>query len=310
MVLVALSLQCWTVLRDDSIAAEPAQSNRHEPSPGVVVQAPEPRYVAPTQRDQIGRIWAPVLINGKGPFRLVLDTGASGSGITAAVAQALSLSPDSSRAIILRGVTGIQTVSSVRVQSFEVGDLILSPAILPIITDPLGGADGVLGSDALADMRVQIDFRRDRIAILRSRHERIPSGFSSIPLERSEAHLLLTRATVDGVVVHAIIDTGAQATIGNQAMRAALVHKRVQGTRNQVIDVTGTSQTAESFSVPPIEFGAVTIQAARITYGEMQIFDYWHLNHKPALLIGMDVIGLLDVLIIDYARRGVYLRSR
>jgi hypothetical protein len=29
----------------------------------VMVEAPEPRYVAPTRRDQIGRIWAPVLIN-------------------------------------------------------------------------------------------------------------------------------------------------------------------------------------------------------------------------------------------------------
>ncbi len=33
----------------------------------VLVSAPEPRYVAPTTRDHIGRIWAPVNINGKGP---------------------------------------------------------------------------------------------------------------------------------------------------------------------------------------------------------------------------------------------------
>ena len=45
----------------------------------VVVEAPEPRYAAPTLRDRIGRIWAPVLINGRGPYRLVLDTGASHS---------------------------------------------------------------------------------------------------------------------------------------------------------------------------------------------------------------------------------------
>ncbi len=41
----------------------------------LTVTAPEPRFVAPTRRDRIGRIWAPVQINGKGPFRLVLDTG-------------------------------------------------------------------------------------------------------------------------------------------------------------------------------------------------------------------------------------------
>ncbi|HEY7740911.1 MAG TPA: hypothetical protein VIB01_09885, partial [Steroidobacteraceae bacterium] len=38
----------------------------------VAVTADEPRFVAPTRRDRIGRIWAPVTINGKGPFRLVL----------------------------------------------------------------------------------------------------------------------------------------------------------------------------------------------------------------------------------------------
>jgi hypothetical protein len=53
----------------------------------VLVEANEPKYVAPTLRDRIGRIWAPVLINGKGPFRLVLDTGASHSAIISQVAE-------------------------------------------------------------------------------------------------------------------------------------------------------------------------------------------------------------------------------
>ena len=48
----------------------------------LAVTADEPRFVAPTRRDRIGRIWAPVLINGQGPFRLVLDTGASHSALT------------------------------------------------------------------------------------------------------------------------------------------------------------------------------------------------------------------------------------
>ena len=43
----------------------------------IAVTAPEPRYVAPTLRDRLGRIWAPVYLNGKGPYRLVLDTGAT-----------------------------------------------------------------------------------------------------------------------------------------------------------------------------------------------------------------------------------------
>ena len=56
--------------------APPVANPESKSSPSeVVVEAPEPRFVAPTRRDKIGRIWAPVLIDGKGPYRLVLDTG-------------------------------------------------------------------------------------------------------------------------------------------------------------------------------------------------------------------------------------------
>lgn len=279
-------------------------------TPGVVIQAPEPRFVAPTRRDRIGRIWAPVMINGKGPFRLVLDTGATRSGITQHVADSLGLSADPSTAILLHGVTGTQTVPFVRVDSFEVGDLTLAPATLPIVTDALGGAEGVLGTDGLAGMRVSIDFRRDSIVISRSHRERPPPGFGSIPLEHSAAPLLVIRATIGTVHVRAIIDTGGQVTIGNDAMRAALVRKRAHGTATQVIDVTTTSQGGEIFLSPPIELGSVTIQGARITYGDMRIFEHWHLAKEPAVLIGMDVIGLLDALVIDYAHHALYLRTR
>jgi len=116
------------------------------PHSEVVIEAPEPRFVAPTRRDKIGRIWAPVMINGAGPFRLVLDTGASRSGITANVARMLGIPPDLSHSVLLRGVTGSVLVPTVQVNSFAVGDVILTPATLPIMTDALGGAEGVLGT--------------------------------------------------------------------------------------------------------------------------------------------------------------------
>ena len=114
----------------------------------VMVEAPEPRYVAPTMRDQIGRIWAPVRINGRGPFRLVLDTGASSSGVTAMVAVALGLSTTNSPPVLLRGVTGEATVPTIRVDTLSVGDLAVDSPLLPIVPDALGGAQGVLGSGA------------------------------------------------------------------------------------------------------------------------------------------------------------------
>src|SRR5271166_6604026 len=86
----------------------------------IMVEAREPRFVAPTRRDQIGRIWAPVYINGRGPFRLVLDTGASSSGVTAMVALALGIPTDQSPPVMLRGVNGSATVQTIRVDSLSV----------------------------------------------------------------------------------------------------------------------------------------------------------------------------------------------
>jgi hypothetical protein len=40
----------------------------------------------------------------------------------------------------------------------------------------------------------------------------------------------------------------------------------------------------------------------------VRIFEHWHLTREPALLIGMDALGLLDELIIDYRRRELQLR--
>jgi predicted aspartyl protease len=278
--------------------------------PRIVIEAPEPRFVAPTRRDKIGRIWAPVMINGRGPFRLVLDTGASRSAVNAKVAETIGIAPDMTQPVLLRGVTGALAVATIRVDSFSVGDVIITPAILPIIVDALGGADGVLGTEGFGDKQVYIDFRHDRITVAHSPATRAPPGFISVPLERSGAGLLMVSADVGGVRVHAIIDTGAQSTIGNEAMRQALVRRRAKGAYSEVIDVTNATQDGESFPSPPIELGSLQIHGARITYGDMHIFEHWHLIKEPAVLIGMDAIGLLDVFIIDYRRRELQLRTR
>ena len=113
-------------------------------SPEVLIEANEPKYVAPTLRDRIGRIWAPVMINGKGPFRLVLDTGASHSAIISRVADTLGVAAQTDP-ILRRGVTGAAVVPAVHVDRMEVGDLLIEPSTLPIVADAFGGAEGVLG---------------------------------------------------------------------------------------------------------------------------------------------------------------------
>lgn len=280
-----------------------------DPVEEVIVDAPEPRYVAPTLRDRIGRVWAPVYINGQGPFRLVLDTGANRTAVIPALANRLG-TPLETTSVKLLGATGSSMVPIISVKSIEVGDLLLGDRKVAIVPDVFGGAEGVLGADGLSDKRVHIDFRNDQITILRS-NGRAPQGLGTtrVPVKIQHGHLLMFDMKISGIRTRAMLDTGAQTTIGNRSLRTALSRKR-EGITNEIIGVTLDVQKGETFFAPAVDIGGLTVRGMRVTFGDIYIFDAWKMTEEPAILIGMDIIGLLDTLIIDYKRKELHLRPR
>lgn len=275
----------------------------------VVVAAPEPRYVAPTLRDRIGRVWAPVFINGQGPYRLVLDTGANRTAIVPSLASRIG-APIQSDTVKLLGVTGSSIVPLIQVDSIEVGDLWLGDRKVAVVPDVFGGAEGVLGADGLSDKRIHIDFKNDQISIRRSSGAIPSAGLTRVPVKLRDGHLLMFDMRLAGVRTKAMLDTGAQTTIGNSSLRAALAKRAGRGIENSIMGVTLDVQQGETFYLPAVSIGDLTVTGMRVTFGDMYIFNVWKLSEDPALLIGMDVIGLLDTLIIDYKRKELHLRPR
>jgi predicted aspartyl protease len=278
----------------------------------IAVTADEPRFVAPTRRDRIGRIWAPVSINGQGPFRLVLDTGASHSALTARVAETLGIQVDPGHSVMMRGATGSAVVPLIPVESLEVGELLMDPRRLPIVPDALGGAEGVLGTDGFANKRIYIDFRRDSITIMRSKNKRASAGFTTIPVKFLRGRLLVVDAYLGGVPVKAVIDTGGQATLGNEALRIALAERRRKytSTPDEVTGATLDVQTGSRVSTPSLAMGDILVRNAAMTFADFAIFEHWKMTKEPAMLVGMDVLGLLDTLVIDYRRRELQVKLR
>jgi predicted aspartyl protease len=289
--------------------------NGAQPTPDVelgeiVVRPPEPQFVAPTTRDRIGRIWAPVLIDGKGPYRLVLDTGASGSAVTAHTALSLGTVAAPEGAVRVTGFTGAAVVPTIRVDQIEIGDFSLGPSNLPVLADVFGGADGVLSLNGMTRERIFADFAHDRLEITRSHHERPPAGFAILPL-RMVRGLPVASLRVGGVRVQAIIDTGAQLSVGNLALRDALArYAPPTAAREDVVGVTLDKQSGDRLPAPDLQFGQLTIRGMNIVFGDMYLFQQWNLTHEPALAIGMDLLGSFDVVIIDFAQREMHLRPR
>jgi len=293
--------------------AQAAQPPADEELAEVVVTAPEPRYVAPTTRDRIGRVWVPVEVDGKGPFRLVLDTGAQRSAVTQAMALRLGAPAGHSPQVLVHGVTGTAVASTIAVGSLQVGDLQLQPSNMPIVADVFGGAEGLLGIEGLQGQRIFIDFRHDIISIAPSRNHSAPAGFGAIRVLPDPAHLLVVQARVGNVPVRAIIDTGAQSTVGNLALQAALRRQLAHGrppAADRVQGATGEWQSGVGVNLSPIQLGELTVRDAWVTFAPLHIFDHWQLREEPALLIGMDILGLVDELIIDYRRGELQIKPR
>ncbi len=275
----------------------------------VVIEAPEPVYVAPTLRDRIGRIWAPVRIDGKGPFRLVLDTGASHSAITSRVANRLDDASVQTVSVLLHGVTGSAIVSALKVRSMEVGDMLIEPTTLPIVADAFGGAEGVLGREGLMDKRIFADFGGDKLTIGRSHGQHAAHGYKVVRLTLTPAGLLAADVRIGGVKTRAIIDTGAQQTVGNNALMDALMRRVPRDALDeQIIGVTLDQQMSKYIRVPPITLGDLKLNNVHVAFGDMALFQHWKYDRDPTLLIGMDVLGLFDKLIIDYKMREMQIQ--
>ena len=184
---------------------------------------------------------------------------------------------------------------------------------------PGARATRVQVEDALAGLgrrrvRVPVDdgrkARRDRIEIMRSRSERPSVGMSKIPLKLTRGRLLAFQTRIGAVATTAVIDTGAQRTIGNQALRTALNRRQRNWTQEEIIGVTLDVERGDNIRTPPITMGKATITGARVTFTDTAIFEHWEMTEDPAVLLGMDVLGTLDVLIIDYKTKELHVRFR
>jgi hypothetical protein len=194
----------------------------------------------------------------------------------------------------------------------EFGELVVENTRVPIVADAFGGADGVLGGDGLENKRITIEFRKDRISVMRSHRTPAAPGHAVVRFKYTPERGMRVPVQVGQVKAIGLIDTGAQVTVGNLALREALARRR--GQRDQyddvVIGITEDIQTATLVRIPSITAGQMIVRNAPVRFTDLHIFDHWRLSSQPALLIGMDVLGTLDTLVIDYARSELQLRTR
>jgi len=256
------------------------------------------------------RMTVPVSIGANGPYQFIVDTGSERTVVSQELARDLALGPG--RTATVHSMTEVSQIPTVIVPELRVGQRTMNDDIhAPALARTNLGAAGILGVDSLQEQRVLFDFKRREMTVTPSRASpgHWPEGTIVITARSRFGRLMLVDASVDGQRVYVIVDTGAQVTVGNSALRRALVsHQRLGPTAQvRMISVTGGQFTAEYMLARRIRIGGADIVNLPIAFADVHPFAALELMDRPAILLGMDALQLFERVSVDFANRRVRL---
>jgi predicted aspartyl protease len=282
------------------------------PAPGA--DATESVYATTTRLDRIGRILAPVMINGAGPYRLIVDTGANSSALSEQLVTRLGIAADPDDQIMVNGATGSALLPSVRVAQLRAGELLQTDLVLPIlISDVAAGADGILGIEGLAGKRLEVDFVHDRVTVTNGRRRFDGRGYLKLEGEMRFGGLIVVDARVGNIRAKAVLDTGAERSVGNQRLLEALkrrARREPAAHEDTLIGATTDVMRGSSMYVPTVHVGEADLANLQVMFVELPMFALWDLDQTPALVLGMDLLGTVEEIVIDYRRSEIFIRPR
>jgi hypothetical protein len=268
-------------------------------------------YVAATGADRIGRVMAPVFVNGVGPFAFVVDTGASSSVIAPRLVTRLKLTPDPTRTMLLRGITGSEIVPSVAIDNITAGGISIPAKLLPVVESRVfADADGIFGADAFGRGCLHVSFVAKRVFIQDNSCSRSDPAWEIIPAKFRFGGLAVVSARVGRARVTAIVDTGAERSLGNPALLAALklTNKADDpATRTRVHAATSQAVWGHVIPMPNIRLGGLQVDNLNVVFGDFEVFHMWGVGDEPAIVLGMDILGTTRGIMIDYKRQQLRL---
>lgn len=270
--------------------------------------------MGPTRSDRLGRVVAPVTVNGQGPFRFIVDTGANRSVLSQDLADHLGLVAEGTGEV--HSVHGVTTAPLTHVNSLQYGALPLNTQSLPVLHGPmLAGENGLLGVDGMRGRRLRLDFVHNCIEIIPSRGAPRLRSWIRVQGELRFGHLVVVRGTINRVPTNLLIDTGSDTSLANNALREA-IGARLLRTRG-INSAGAVAYTAgdpiflpDSVFLPRMQFGGLEVRNVRAYVGDFHIFRLWNLIDEPTLLVGMDLLAQSRGLAIDYTTGMVYFRTQ
>ncbi len=233
-------------------------------------------------------IFVQLTIDGKGPFKFVVDTGATQIVLSEKLAESLKLKPITTT--IMHGVGGGGRVESklYGLKELAIGGVRITNVPAGTFNDPLVTqlADGILGTAALSDFVITINYPA-RLIELAAKKPPASLASESIPA-RYFSNLLLVPIEVNGRFKgNFVVDTGAVATVLSHSMAARLgVTEHTPGAK---VDMSVAGVGGMEGLVLRLE--SVTLKTARNTeeFDQVVSIDLKQISR----MIGTEVSGVI-----------------
>jgi len=256
------------------------------------------------------RMTVEVLVNGRGPYRFLVDSGADSSVVGLRIAQDLQLPPGTPA--ILNSMTSSARVERVLVDALSLGPITIRNLEVPALIERDLGGEGIVGIDALSEQRLMMDFEK---RVIRVEDARQPAkwigGEIVVRARRRRGQLILTKVKAAGVSVEAVVDTGAEITIGNLALRDKLIRRnRDKFFTVAATGVTGVTIKLQMAHVRELRLGTVTLRNVPMAFADVPPFEVFGLSQQPALLLGTDLLEVFRRVSLDFRARKVRFQLR
>lgn len=165
------------------------------------------------------RVFVAAQLNGKGPFQMLLDTGADSGGISLKTMRAIGAKAEGHD--VARGAgEGADRVVKTHIATLRIGGAEFRN--LPVIAQTFGALndvigfqtfDGIAGQEIFRRYVVDIDFTASRLKLIEPKDYRAPAGAIAVPFTFYQGYMPLVDGRIAGVRGRFVVDLGDRSSL-------------------------------------------------------------------------------------------------
>ena len=276
--------------------------------------------VIPRQISDSGHIVVETRLNGLGPFRFMIDTGASISVIYAHTQAKIGIEPLPNIRAHVFGIGGSDLFPLAQVAEIRVGDELWKDARVAVLPDnsPIAArVDGILGVDFLSQYAV-LHSRQEQALLLYPTElvsGNLYTGWDSVTLRQlrvgdGNVSVFVLDLYIKDQHIPAVFDLGATASLMNRrGARALDVLVRSPRTSPDIQGVAGSTEVLAELHVWRLEISNSVWRKRIFLVGDFPVFRKLGIDREPAAIAGADLFAGRDF-VVDFSRQRLLVKSK